>query len=216
MKFLYFVRHGESVANRRREFANRGQGPELTELGCQQAAMIAARLVDRGITHIYSSPLLRARQSADIIGETLGIDITETEALREYDVGNFEGTADPAHWEQYLRTEDDWLLRQLWDLRSGDGGESYIDIERRFAPFIGVVCRQESIDSFAIVGHAGLFRAMLPRVVANISYSFSYANVLGHGSYAAVTFNNQELLCVEWNGCPFPLDGDESLGRGDL
>jgi probable phosphoglycerate mutase len=205
MKFLYFVRHGESAANRRREFANRGQGPELTEIGCRQAAMTASRLAGNGIKHIYSSPLRRARQSADIIAEILNIDVTETEALREYDVGNFEGTTDPSHWDQYLRTEDDWLLRQLWDRRNGDDGESYTDIERRFTPFISTVCRQESPGAVLLVGHGGLFRMMLPRVLTNVSYSFSHAHVLGHGSCAAATFNNRELSCVEWDGSPFPL-----------
>jgi broad specificity phosphatase PhoE len=204
MTFLYFVRHGESVANSHRQFANRGQGPGLTEVGHRQAALTASRLADKGIERVYSSPLLRARQTADAIARTLEIDVTETEALREYDVGTFEGTVDEENWEEYLKTEDDWLLRHLWDRRSGVTGESYLDIERRFAPFISTVCRQDSFGAFALVGHGGLFRAALPRVLANVGYSFSHANVLGHGSYAVATFDSRELTCIEWNGRPFP------------
>lgn len=204
MKFLYFVRHGESIANRRREFANRGKGPELTELGCRQAAITGSRLADKDIVRIYSSPLRRARQSADIIAKILDTNVTETEALREYDVGSFEGTADQSHWEEYLQTEDDWLLRRLWHCRNG-GGESYIDIDRRFTPFISTVCQEKDSGSFILVGHGGLFRVMLPRVLVNISYSFSHANVLGHGSYATAAFSNQALRCIEWDGREFPL-----------
>src|SRR5689334_3685464 len=81
---LYFVRHGESVANTTRTFSNRGFQHPLTDKGIGQAHNLAAKLASHAITSIYSSPLQRAVQTAKILAQTLKIGITTTPALCEW------------------------------------------------------------------------------------------------------------------------------------
>jgi 2,3-bisphosphoglycerate-dependent phosphoglycerate mutase len=87
---LILVRHGESVGN----FENRLQGQEdypLTEQGRRQAVLTAHRLQDLGTTAVYTSHLLRAKETAFAIGERIGVEPSVREDLSEYHFGEFSG-----------------------------------------------------------------------------------------------------------------------------
>ena len=64
---LYFVRHGESEANTLHVISNRESPFGLTALGKKQANILADSLKDIPVTVIFSSPILRARETADIL-----------------------------------------------------------------------------------------------------------------------------------------------------
>lgn len=81
---LYFARHGESEANRLRVISNRGNQFGLTPQGRRQAALLAQSLKAVPVMAIYSSPLLRAVETADILARELHQSVQVTEALREY------------------------------------------------------------------------------------------------------------------------------------
>ena len=85
------------------------------------------------------------------------------EALREYDVGAFEGTADDAHWAAYERTEAAWDAGE-WTARTG-GGESLAEIEERLTGWFAEVRTRPSPDVVLAVSHGGVLRRLLPRVV---------------------------------------------------
>ena len=63
---IYFARHGESQANLLHEISNRGLKHGLTRRGREQAVALADRLQNLAVTHIYSSPLLRAIETSVI------------------------------------------------------------------------------------------------------------------------------------------------------
>lgn len=87
MTRLLWMRHGESTWN----VAGREQGrtahPPLTGRGRAQVSDAAERLVDQGVTVIVCSPLVRARQSADLVAARLGLDVVEDPLLVERGVG---------------------------------------------------------------------------------------------------------------------------------
>ena len=98
------------------------------------------------------------------------MDFTITDALREYDCGVIEGKSDAQSWELHRRTREDWLLRGQWERRI-EGGESLIDIRRRFEPFIADLLATYPADaSLLLVGHGGLYCCMLPLVFTNVSF----------------------------------------------
>jgi broad specificity phosphatase PhoE len=87
---LILVRHGESVGN----YENRLQGQEdypLTEEGRRQAVLTSHRLHALGASAVYSSHLLRARETAFAIGERLGVEPSILEDLSEYHFGEYSG-----------------------------------------------------------------------------------------------------------------------------
>ncbi len=90
---FYFLRHGESEANVLQVVSNRGMQHPLTGKGREQARALAGSLLPAGIQAIFTSPLLRAVQTAEILAERLGVAFQVTDALAEYDCGALEGTS---------------------------------------------------------------------------------------------------------------------------
>jgi probable phosphoglycerate mutase len=126
---LYFVRHGESEANVRQVFSNsdRDTAFGLTDVGQAQVEGLAGRLAGIPFAAFYCSPVLRARQSADIVSARLGIDYVVTPAIAEYDVGELEGKSDAASWQRYYAVRQAWFRDKEWTARI-EGGESFEDI----------------------------------------------------------------------------------------
>ena len=88
---ICIIRHGKTALNNARIMQGRIDCP-LNEEGTEQASKVARALRDSGITftRVYSSPLARAIQTAEIISD--GKDITTDERLLEMDYGPYEGT----------------------------------------------------------------------------------------------------------------------------
>jgi probable phosphoglycerate mutase len=199
-----FVRHGESQANVDRVFANRVDQPAaLTETGLDQARKLASRLNERGITHIYTSPLPRARQTAETIGTPLGIPIAATDALREYDVGEYEGLpyadAHAWRWDEHVRIELAWRDGDL-DARH-PGGESATDITARFLPFMASLVEHHGPnDRLALVGHGGLYLIALPMLFETVSIDDARRFGLGHCEIITATWDGSRWSCLRWGG----------------
>ena len=93
---LLLIRHGESSANAEGRLQGRLDSP-LSERGRQQSGLLAERLAPLAAVALYTSTLLRARQTAEILGEQLGLAVAGRPALMERDMGELAGlTADEA------------------------------------------------------------------------------------------------------------------------
>src|SRR5438132_8688279 len=111
MTELYFVRHGESMANTLRVFSNRDLAHSLTERGKEQVEALADGLQSISFAALYCSPILRARESAEILSRRLQLPYTVTPALAEWDVGILEGTSADAGWADYDALCEAWYVR---------------------------------------------------------------------------------------------------------
>jgi probable phosphoglycerate mutase len=89
---IAFARHGQTAPNRDGLVLGRAD-PELTEEGHRQAECLAAALAVEPVSAILSSPLLRARQTAEAIGEACGVPVVVDDRLIEIDWGAWEGRA---------------------------------------------------------------------------------------------------------------------------
>jgi broad specificity phosphatase PhoE len=198
---LIFVRHGESEANLLHEFSNRGWKYGLTDKGRLQAEILAARLKKFGVTRIYTSPLMRAVQTAEILSHELRASIVQAEALREYDVGIWEGSRDPAGWAEYSDVNEAWMLRGEYKKRM-QGGESFEEIRTRFAGWLTELINlyMNASETFLLVGHGGLYRIMLPEVLTNISARFSLDHPLQNSGYVLAEVSARGLVCISWVG----------------
>ncbi len=196
---LYFVRHGESEANLLGVFSNRGTPHSLTKRGREQVESLARKLQNIKFDAFYSSPLLRATQSADILAAHLGLSYITTPALTEYDVGVLEGRSDPESWRRYYEVRDAWLLYGRWDLRI-EGGESFEEIRDRFMPLLDGIraTGPSSGDVTLLLGHGGLFACMLPLLLSNVDHRFVLEHGLGHTDYVLAEVRGCETVCVRW------------------
>ena len=90
MSRLLLARHGQSVSNAVRRFQGH-QDVALSDLGLRQAAALGQALRHRRLAAVYTSPLQRARRTAEIAVEGLDVAVTEMHELRELSLGEWEG-----------------------------------------------------------------------------------------------------------------------------
>ena len=198
---IYFTRHGESHANVLRQISNRGLTHPLTRTGRQQAVALAAKLQDRAITRIYSSPMLRAIETSIIVANRLEVDYEVVDGLREYDCGIAEGRADEAAWQMWQSVFDDWSEHKRWERRI-EGGESFYNIRDRFVPFIeGLVAQYGDTDANLLcVAHGGVFWMMLPLVLRNVDNDLMAKHGFANATVIVSELGPDGLRCVEWDG----------------
>lgn len=133
--YVILVRHGATEANLHRPPWLQGQGSDipLCELGRNQAGAAAALLARLPVARVVSSPLRRARETAEIIASRLGqADVEPEPAIMECDVGRWESL----DWDT-IAQHDPERYRQFMDdpaAHGYPGGESFADVHRRAAP----------------------------------------------------------------------------------
>ena len=105
---IQMVRHGQTEANIT-GFCSGRSGIDLNETGYQQVRRLAARLAKTPITALYTSPLLRTRNTAAIIAEPHRLKLTELEEFIEIDLGDWTGKYFseigqewPVLWQQWV------------------------------------------------------------------------------------------------------------------
>lgn len=89
---LLFLRHGRTADNVARRFSGpHGADPGLDDVGRHQAAVVAAALGDARVDAVVSSPLRRARETAEVIASALGLGVVVDPALADFDPGGWDG-----------------------------------------------------------------------------------------------------------------------------
>lgn len=149
---LLLVRHGETDANVAGRMQGRGNDP-LTPRGQQQARAVAARLKAEGrpIAAIYSSSLLRASQTADAIGEALGLTPRLRAALQEMHLGDLDGTDNLSFEAAMPPTLDE----------NYPNGESIREfVERMMGAFYGIAMAHSG-GTVVVVSHGGVISTAL-------------------------------------------------------
>ncbi|MHB1010146.1 MAG: histidine phosphatase family protein [Propionibacteriaceae bacterium] len=151
---LLLLRHGESEWNVAGRVQGQAPGVGLTDRGRHQAREAAAALRGRGATLLMSSDLLRARETARLIGRELGLPVTSARELREQALGELEGRA----WSE-LREEPTPAGVHINEVRWG-GGESVADVYERLTPFCQRLLRQADGQTVAVVTHEGTIQVL--------------------------------------------------------
>ncbi len=90
MTRILLVRHGQSTWNADGRWQGRAD-PPLSDLGVRQAEVAAETVEEFGITRIWTSPLVRANQTAAIIASGLGLEVENDARLMERDAGDWTG-----------------------------------------------------------------------------------------------------------------------------
>ena len=86
---IIFLRHGQAENNTKKILAGRSPGVNLTETGIGQAEQSGRMLKELNISAIYSSPIDRAIQTANIVGNHCDLEVVTDDRLIELDMGKF-------------------------------------------------------------------------------------------------------------------------------
>ena len=149
---ILLIRHGQTAANRDALLVGRID-PPLTELGEAQAERLGERLQASNPSFILSSPLSRARQTADAIAVSTGLTVKTEDRLIEMNYGEWDGMpiADvPIDvWRQW-RSDPDF---------KPPGGESLHDVSSRVGSLMGELLLSD--DLAIVVSHVSPIKAAL-------------------------------------------------------
>jgi broad specificity phosphatase PhoE len=166
---IVLVRHGETDWNRESRFQGHADTP-LNDAGRRQARDLADVLAEERFDVVYTSPLRRASETASIVAGHLGVELRELEALREIDVGDWEGLTIHEVRERFPEEE-----RVAWHA-GWPNGETHEELSARVVP--ALLALEESHADGQILGvtHAGPVRAALAAAMG-MSHAESRAHI---------------------------------------
>lgn len=156
---ILLARHGETRENKERRFQGQNDVP-LSEKGIEQAHALAeaAAAEERPIVALYTSPQRRARQTADVVAERLGLEPREDPRLKEVDVGD---------WQDRLKDDveredpDTWAaFRAAGDRFRFPGGESFAEQQERVIAALVDITQRGDLPAL-VVCHRGVVRCAL-------------------------------------------------------
>lgn len=157
MKDLYLIRHGRQCS----KLCN--VDVALDEVGREQADLLGKRLKTYEIEKLYSSELLRAKETAEIIQNYLNVPYEVLADIQEIDFGGFTGKTDEEIREKYSDFRKERLLHKS-DLPYPEGGECGADVSKRVMPQLYRLCECEE-NRIAIVTHGGVIRSVCAEIL---------------------------------------------------
>ncbi len=156
----FLVRHGRTALNAEGRFRGR-QDPPLDEVGRNQAAEAARTLRSIGLVAVYTSPLLRAVQTAEAVAQAAGVHVTVLEGLIDLDYGHWEGLT-----EDEARRRDEAAFRtfraQPWEAIA-PGGEALIGVVERVRRALVEATSTHPGQPVAAVSHEVPIRLLVAR-----------------------------------------------------
>jgi broad specificity phosphatase PhoE len=180
---LLLARHAESAWNAERRFQGRTD-VGLSDMGREQAAALARALAGGRVGAIYSSPLVRARETAEIVARERGLTVTLVDELRELSLGAWEGRT----VDDVLATEAD--AYRLWRERPYDcpppDGEHIEDVARRVLPVMELIVSSHADGQEAlVVSHGGVISIFLCHLLG-LSPNALWQLAIGNASLSVV------------------------------
>jgi broad specificity phosphatase PhoE len=181
---LILIRHGETIWNK----DGRVQGLsdiELSDVGLNQAHKLALSIQDINIKAIYSSPMKRAYQTAQIINEIHNAPIYLEPGLMEMDQGDFEGLT----FKEIKACEKDFLQQWIQDAAAVTmpNGESLAGLQKRAWSVVANIIDKN--ENALIVSHNFTIAAILCKI-SGISLSQFRKVCVGTASKTMVSFQN--------------------------
>jgi broad specificity phosphatase PhoE len=155
------MRHGATANNVAVPALLQGRRSDLplSIEGRRQAEETSQFLAGYPLQNVYATPLLRARQTAELIAAPHGLPIEIVAALTEVDVGQWEGRC----WEEIADSEPDEYRRFMADQATQPyrGGESLQQVQTRVLPALSQLTQRHTGQLVLIVAHNVVNRVTL-------------------------------------------------------
>jgi broad specificity phosphatase PhoE len=147
---ILLARHGETDWNAQRRVQGHSDTP-LNDNGRAQALALAEALEGTELDAVYASDLARARDTAQVVAERKGLEVTALPELRERHFGTWEGLT------------DEEILRRFPDARSGSwgDGETKDEMRERVLGALHRIADEHPGGRVLVVTHGGPVRSLL-------------------------------------------------------
>jgi alpha-ribazole phosphatase len=197
---LYLIRHGEVEGAEAGRLLSRTDAP-LSGRGREQSHQLAQFLSRERLTSVYSSDLLRARTMADTIATRSNLEVRESSAWREIDMGEWEGRTFAA-----LHGEAPRLVAQIFNDPARfvyPHGESFAAFTARVRGALDKLLKTHDSGNIALITHGGVCRViigdalgMLARNWLRLAQDYGCVNVVDwYGGNPTVKLLNDVRTC---------------------
>jgi len=180
---LWLVRHGETAWSLSGQHTSTTDLP-LTAEGERKAAQVGKLLAGKKFSAVYSSPLIRARETCRIAGYADAAIFTDD--LREWNYGSYEGLTT----QQIQETAPGWTIWSAGPL----GGETIGQVAERARRVIG----QVPDGDVAIFGHGHMLR-VLSACWLEITPEMGRCFALSTGSVSVLGYERETRVIQSWN-----------------
>jgi len=176
---IIFLRHGQAKNNTERILAGRTEGVPLTDTGIKQSEHTAQLLEHMNISTIYSSPIERAKHTAEIVGKHNSLDVTIDDRLNELDMGKFTGMP----YDEIFKSHGNVFMKFYnGELEIAHNGvETFPDVKKRILGMVDHVIEKHSDENILFVTHMDPIKAMLSTVV-DLSPTNLYELIIANAS----------------------------------
>ena len=151
---IVLVRHGETDWNRDRRFQGHADIP-LNTAGLDQVRELADRLAGHAFSIVYTSPLRRASESAQLLAARLGVEVRPSDALKEVDVGAWSGLTVPEVEDRFPEGFARWVE---WRCAGWSDGETYGELGLRVVSGLREIAEKHRGERVLAVTHGGPIR----------------------------------------------------------
>jgi probable phosphoglycerate mutase len=183
MGLIIFLRHGQAQNNTARVLAGRAPGVSLTQKGIRQANDIGKYLKSLNVAHIYTSPIERAKKTAEIVGRHLEISPKEDERLYELEMGKFSGMA---YDDLFAKHGNVFLKFYQGDPTIAENGvETFAQVKRRVLDMVDHICKNHSGKNILCVTHMDPIKAMISNIL-NLSPQSLFELIIANASLTIV------------------------------
>jgi probable phosphoglycerate mutase len=158
------MRHGQADNNVNRVLVGRHLESHLTEKGKMQVKDTARLLKSMSISKIYSSPVTRTIETAQIVGEELGLDYEIDDRLYEIDLGKLAGT----NYDEVLNKYGNLFLSFYMgddSVLSNHGVESFTAVKSRIRDLLDQIMTRHNNHNVLLVTHLDPIKAAISYIL---------------------------------------------------
>ncbi len=183
---IYLIRHGETEGNREGYFRGRADFP-LNDNGRRQAQALAEALKGAGIRRIYSGPLSRAKETAEILSEKIGAEVIIEEGFNNINLGPWEGRLKEEIKRLYPEEFKTWV--SFPERLRLPGAETVLEVRDRAVRALKKILEKEE-GNFAVVSHRAVLKPLIAGIL-EIREPFFWKVHVDTASYSILKFKRE-------------------------
>ena len=196
---IILLRHGQADNNTKKILAGRTPGINLTEQGREQAEQSGQMLKDLNISAIYSSPIDRAMQTAEIVGKHCGVEPISDDRLIELDMGKF--TKMP--YDEIFAKHGNVFLKfyEGSEEVSENGVETFAKVQKRVFDMVDFVINKHKNENVVLVTHMDPIKAMIGKTLS-LRPEILFELIIANASLNIFKNHDQKLYLTGINVMP--------------
>lgn len=194
---IYLVRHGTTEWNEKKLIQGSKDSP-LTRKGMEDIKILSEKLKNIKFDYIYSSDLLRAKRTAEIIALEHKLSVVTNILVRERSFGALEGKH-KSHFKEWDETLSKLTNAERDKYRHVDGAETNEEVANRAITFIKELSVRFPGKTILVVSHGGIMRQLLIKI-GFATYDNMIHGAVRNGAFVKIQSNGKSLFVKEISG----------------